>query len=193
MKKILMIGAAVASALAVPAGAQTLTGTINITGTVATKCSIIGGANATTFTDNVNLGELSQADGTLEQSATLSNRFKSTTTNQAPAFRVACNTAAPRVSVDANELTTAGAAANGYANRVDYIARVAVGQANGGAVNISNQTTQASATTQVVGALSGGAQNNFTVTADTFTTPTANAVMVAGNYTGNIVITVTPS
>jgi hypothetical protein len=194
MKKILMIGAAVASALAVPAGAQTVTGTINITGTVTSKCAVVGGASTTSFTDNVNLGELAQADGTLEASGTLALRFVGTG-GTAPAFRVVCNSATPQVAVDATELTTAGTPGAGYTNRVDYIARVAVARAAGGTTTVSNATTgAATGATPVGGAISGAAGNNVTVTADTFTTPGgATALLVAGTYNGQIAVTITPS
>lgn len=194
MKKSLMIGAAVASALAVPAGAQTVTGTINITGTVASKCAVVGGGSATTFTDNVNLGELAQANGTLEASGTLAARFLGAG-GAAPAFRVVCNSATPRVAVDATELTTAGAVGAGYTNRIDYTAHVTVARAAGGTVTFDNATTAgASAPTTVGGAISGAAGNNVTVTADNFvTTAGPTALLVAGTYNGQIAVTITPS
>jgi len=194
MKKFLMIGAAVASALAVPAGAQTVTGTINITGTVTSKCAIVGGGSTTTFTDNVNLGELAQANGTLEASGTLASRFVGAG-GSVPAFRVVCNSATPAVAVDATELTTGGAASTGYTNRIDYVAHVAVARAAGGTTTVNNATTgAATGATPVGGAISGAAGNNVTVTADTFTTPGgASTLLVAGTYNGQIAVTITPS
>jgi hypothetical protein len=189
-----MIGAAAASALAMPAGAQTVTGTINITGTVTSKCAVVGGASASTFTDNVNLGELAKADGTLESSATLAARFLGAG-GATPAFRVVCNSATPAVAVDATELTTAGAASTGYTNRIDYTAHVAVNRAAGGVATINNDTTAIpTAATPVGGAISGAAGNNVTVTADNFvTTAGATALLVAGTYNGLISVTITPS
>jgi hypothetical protein len=194
MKKFLMIGAAAASALAVPAGAQ-VTGTINITGTVASRCAVVGGATPTTFTDNVNLGELAQANGTLESSATLASRFISTNSGSAPAFRVVCNSANPAVAVDATELTTAGTASTGYTNRIDYSAHVTVNLASGTTATVNNSTTTAATGATALGApISGAAGNNVTVTADTFSTPGgATTLLVAGTYNGAIVVTVTPS
>jgi hypothetical protein len=195
MKKILMIGAAVASALAVPAGAQTVTGTINITGQVTSKCAVVGGASTSTFTDNVNLGELAQANGTLEASGTLAARFLSTNSGAVPAFRVVCNSATPAVAVDATELTTTGTVGAGYTNRIDYVAHVTVAKATGGSTTVDNATTAgATAATPVGSAISGAPGNNVTVTADNFTTPGGAAtLLVAGTYNGQIAVTITPS
>lgn len=193
MKTFLMIGAACASVMAMPAFAQTVNGTINITGTVGSKCAVVSPTPGSTFTDNVNLGELAQANGTLESSATLSGRFISTTTSATPALRVVCNSANPRVAVDATELTTGGTAGAGYANRVDYTARVNV-TTTSGVVTVANATTGAATAATALGApITAAAGNNVTVTADTFTTPTAGAVLVAGNYTGQIVFTIAPN
>ena len=195
MKKYLMIGAAIVSATTVPATAQTVTGTINITGTVTSKCAVVGGASSSTFTDNVNLGELAKPDGTLEASGTLAARFVSTNGGATPAFRVVCNSATPAVAVDATELTTTGSVGGGYTNRIDYVAHVAVARASGGTTTVDNATTgAATAATPVGSAISGAAGNNVTVTADNFTTPGgATTLLVAGTYNGLIAVTITPS
>ncbi|CAM3095905.1 hypothetical protein SPAN111604_03465 [Sphingomonas antarctica] len=192
MKKFLMIGAAAASAMAMPATAQTVTGTINITGTVTAKCTIVGGATATTYVATRDLGELDQADGTLEASATLATRFGVAGTT-APAFRVVCNSAAPQITVDANPLVNGAATPTGYNNTVNYIAHVAVNRADSTTGTFDNATTGAATGPAAVGGpISGAAGNNVTVTADTFSTPTAAAPLVAGAYTGNIVVTISP-
>lgn len=192
MKKLLFAGACAAALMGAPAAAQT--GTINITGTVAARCAIVGGSSGSTFTDNVNLGELAKSDGTLETSGTLTARFTSTTTSGTPAFRVVCDSANPSVAVDATELTTPGAPPTGYNNRIDYVARVNVTTAGGGNVLVSNATTGAATAPTPLGApISGAPGNNISVNADTFSTPTPGALLVAGTYTGNILVTVTPS
>ena len=65
MKKIVLTALAATTAfIAMPAAAQTVTGTVTLTGSVAPKCSVNPGA-ASTFSASVNFGELSQANGTL--------------------------------------------------------------------------------------------------------------------------------
>jgi hypothetical protein len=194
MKKFLMIGAACASVLAAPASAQSVAGQVNITGTVTARCAIVGGASTTAFTDNVNLGELAKADGTLEATGTLASRFTGAG-GGAPAFRVVCNSANPKVAVDATELTTAGAASAGYTNRIDYTAHVTVAKAAGAPAVINNDTTAiATPATALGGPISGAPGNNVTITADAFqTTAGATALLVAGTYNGQILVTITPS
>ncbi|ALJ16180.1 hypothetical protein [Sphingopyxis macrogoltabida] len=198
MKKLayLSVAAASAIALASPAAAQTTaTGTINITGSVANKCMVVssGGAASSTFTDSRDLGELAQANGTLESSGVLESRF-GTSGSGAPTFRVVCTTAAPVVSVNADPLVNAAAADTGYSNTVNYTATATFALTGGGSTPVANVTTSATDTSATLASRLAASGDNVTITTSLFNTDAAgaNALMVAGSYTGKIVVTVSP-
>ena len=81
----------------------------------------------------------------------------------------------------------------GYANTVHYNANVQLSLV-GGNQTLSNDTllVPGGATQTYTARLATGA-NNVSVTADTFRTPGASDVMLAGTYNGNIQITVAPA
>ena len=103
--------------------AQETTGTINLTGTVAGQCSVTGGGQS--FSETINLGELSGNDG----------RLRTDLTDASPDaernFSVVCTSATPRVRLSATRLATGTTAPTGYANNIDFTAQVAVLQASG--------------------------------------------------------------
>jgi hypothetical protein len=169
-----------------PAAAQTVTGTVTLTGSVAPKCSVIAPPGGTTFARSVNFNELSQADGTLRTG--LSADFAAAVT----AVTLVCNTNTPQVTVTSLPLATATAAAAGYDNSIDYTAHVAVSKAGGGTTTVDDDTIPAAGTgpTAVGGALLNG--SNVAITADNFRTNAATDILVAGSYSGTITIVITP-
>lgn len=187
MKKIVLAALAATSALiAVPASAQTVTGTVNLTGSVAPKCFVLPG-NGGTFTGSVNFGELAAADGTLRSG------LSGDVTAAALAFRVLCTTANPDVTVDASPLATATAATAGYANTINYAAHVAFSIVGGGTDNVSNDSSAPAATAATLSGRLNGVGTNIAITADTFRTAAATDILVASpTYTGSIVVTVAP-
>jgi hypothetical protein len=190
MKKLFAISVAASLvAMASPALAQDVTGTVNITGTVAPKCLVVPGA-ATSFSQNVALGELAQADGTL--ATDLAARFLSAGGSGLEA-RVVCTTAAPTISVDATEIQSTAAAAPGYANRIDFTANVAVTTTNGTA-NFSNSSAGAALSAAPIGGrLANNGGNNIAITATGFATENATDLLVAASdYTGQIVVVIAP-
>lgn len=193
MKKIVLLAlAASIVAVATPAAAQNATGTVNITGSVADKCQVtpVAGGNYVTSRD---LLELSQADGTLEASATLATRF-GLAGSTAPTFRVVCTTAAPKVSVAAAPLlhTTVGlqAPAGGYTGTINYTADVKVTTV-AGSENVSD-TTAAGSTDLTLASRLAASGNNVEITTSAFNTA-ASALLNAGGYSGQIVVTVSPN
>lgn len=198
MKKILLAVLAASTALvAMPASAQTVTGTVNISGSVAPKCQVVptgGGGVSSTFTANVALGELSDPDGTLVSSASLSTLFNAGGTGAAIlTFRVVCTTAQPGVSVDADPIVNVATAPAGYANRVDYQADVLFDLVPSATdQTVSNDSAAALTTTSLNDRLVG-AGNNVTITAQNFRTPSATDIMVAGSYNGLITVVISPS
>ena len=193
MKKIVLLAFAASTvAVATPAFAQNATGTVNITGTVGDKCQVtpVAGGNYVTSRD---LLELTQADGTLEASATLATRF-GVAGSTAPTFRVVCTTAAPKVSVSASPLLhgTVGlqAPAEGYTGTINYTAGVKVSTV-AGTENVSD-TTAAGSTDLTLASRLAASGNNLEITTTAFNTA-ASALLNAGSYSGQIVVTVSPN
>lgn len=190
MKKIALIAMTVAAAIATPAMAQTtdVTGTINITGSVAPKCFVIGEAVGSTFTANVPMGELAQADGTLKDSTTLSNTFASVG-GAALDARVLCTSATPSVSVKAEPLVNTVAAPTGYDNTVDYRADVAFSLVGGTTQNVNDPSTDAVATTDTLSARLNGTGTNVRVRTSNWS---ATGTLVSGSYAGKITVVIAP-
>ncbi len=194
MKKLL--GLSVAASLltmANPAFAQDVTGTVNITGTVAPKCIVVPGA-ANSFETNVALGELAEADGRL--ATDLATRF-TTVGGTGLQARVVCTTAAPTITVDATEITSAAAATVGYANRINFTARVAVTVVNGNTTTTptftNNSIAAPLAATPIGGRLANNGLNNIAISATDFATPNPTDLLVAANdYSGRIVVVIAP-
>ncbi|TMJ11573.1 MAG: hypothetical protein E6G94_15645 [Alphaproteobacteria bacterium] len=197
MNKVLLTALAAASALAIasPAAAQTATGVVNITGNVDSKCIVIApgtptGGNA--FGGTVSLGNLAQANGTLESTATLESRFAAAGAANLE-YRVVCTAASTKISVDADPITTAAASTTGYSNTVQYQANVAVLLANSTPTPLVNDSLAVAATETTYPDRLKASVNNIIVTASNFRSAAATDVMLAGAYTGKITIIVTPT
>ena len=183
MKKIALLAIATSAAIASPAMAQ-VTGTITLNGNVASKCSV-SPSNGNTFAQTVDFLELSQANGTLRNGLATNFGTKSAT--------VVCNTGTPMVSVDANPLATGGAAATGYANTINYTASVAVvatGTNNG---PFTNDTIAVATPAAAVGSALANSANNVNITTSGYGAGAASNILVAGAYTGNIIVVISPN
>ena len=170
MRKLIIL-ALPAALIAGPALAQSaVTGTVNIDGSVAGRCSFTLN-NAT-----ISLGEVSLAsNGKLDVSKV--NGKTATLTGW-------CNNTAATMAVTTTQLTTGTAATTGFDNRVDY-----TGTAVANAVSASDSSLPSSVgTASTVGQFTG----NIVVTLSAASSP-ANGLMVAGAYTGNVLVTLTPS
>lgn len=184
MKKIALVAIAASALSATPAFAD-VTGTINLTGSVAAKCVVDGGPG-TTFTDNVNFGELAQTDGTM--------RTDLASTFGTRSFTVKCNSGAPKISVDADPLATTATAATGYANTINYTASVALtltGTNNGPFTNASDAA--AGTATSVGSPLANSAQNVQITTSGYHTTNLTDLLVASNNYTGKITVVIAPN
>ena len=186
MKKIALLAMTAAAAIASPAMAQTVTGTINITGTVAAKCFVVPGAG-NTFGTNVAMGELAQSDGTLKPSATLSSTF-ATVGGTGLTAQVVCTSANPEVSVNSEALVNTAAADPGYDNSVDYTADVTFTRV-GGTTLVSDASSNPAATTATLPTRLTGTGTNISVATSGWS---AAGVLVAGSYAGKITIVVAP-
>lgn len=189
MKKIALIAMTAAAAIATPAMAQStsVTGTIDITGTVAPKCFVIGQAVGSTFGTTVPMGELAQANGTLKASADLSAQFL-TVGGAALDARVLCTTATPNVSVTAEPLVNTVAADTGYDNSIDFTADVTFTRV-GGTTLVSDLSSNPAASTATLPTRLTGTGTNVEVRTSAWN---ASGVLVAGDYTGKITVVIAP-
>jgi hypothetical protein len=172
MMRKLMIMALPAVLAASPALAQSapVNGQVDITGEVAGRCMF------TLPNKTISLGELSlSSTGKLDVSKV--NGRSETLTGW-------CNNTAASMTVTTTQLTNATAAPAGFDNRVDYTATATTGAI--GADDTSLTAGAGSAST--VGLFNG----TITVVLSAASSPN-NGLMVAGNYTGNVVVTLTPT
>ena len=187
MKKLALAALAVSAALATPAAAQNVTGTVNITGSVAPKCFVLPNNAGNTFGTTVAMGELAQSDGTLKDSATLSNTF-ATVGGTGLQAQVLCTSATPGVSVTAEPLVNTATADTGYDNSVDYTADVTFTQVVGTTAVHDPSNVPAASTATLTSRLNGSGTNVAVATSGW----NASGVLVSGNYTGKITIVVSP-
>jgi hypothetical protein len=169
MKKLLLLGsAAVAFATAAPAFAQ-VTGQVDVNGFVDDRCL---------FTvDNavINLGEISDADGKVDKVAVDAGTAT---------LKGWCNGSAATIAVEAHPLLNSAAGSASFDNRVDYKATASAGNAAP-----TDLTTDAGAGTPAsLGLFSG----DIVVDISDSASPN-NRLMVAGDYVGSIVVTLTPN
>ena len=171
MRKLLVLAAPLAL-LASPALAQStdVTGTVSIDGSVAGRCMF------TVPNKTISLGEISLAsNGKLDVSKV--NGRSETQTGW-------CNNTAASMTVTTTQLTNSTAAPTGFDNRVDYTATATTGSTS---ANDSSLTGGAGSPSSV-GLFSG----DITVVLSAASSPN-NALMVAGTYNGNVVVTLTPT
>jgi type 1 fimbria pilin len=189
MKKIALIAMAASAAIATPAAAQTVSGTITLTGSVSDKCLVVPGGGTSIFGQTVGFGELAQADGTLR--AGLATEFNALGIGA----RVVCTTAAPSITVDATALATAAAPAAGYDNSIDFLATVKVDTTDTADVPFTNDSGSANGVaTPIGGRLANNGGNNITVEASNFRTNALTDILVASpTYTGSIVVSIAPN
>lgn len=189
MKKIVLLALAASTvAVATPAAAQSVTGTITLNGSVAEKCLVVPGAGST-FGGIINLGELAQADGTLRTGIAAD-------ANASPfmAARVVCTSATPTISVDTTALATAAPAATGYDNSIDFNASVTLVTTGANNGPFANDSANAPLAATAVGSrLANSGSDNVTITTSGFRTFAATDLLVASpTYTGSIVVVIAP-
>jgi len=171
MRKLILLSAPLAL-LASPALAQStdVTGTVDINGSVAGRCMF------TVPNKTISLGEISLAsNGKLDVSKV--NGRSETLTGW-------CNNTTASMTVTSTELTNSTSAPTGFDNRVNYTATAVTG------------STSASDSSVVAGAGTPSSVGLFTgdivVTLSNASSPN-NGLMVAGTYSGNVVVTLTPT
>lgn len=186
MKSLAYSVLAAIAVMATPAAAQDATGTITLTGNVAPKCQVLSEGPATnSFVRSIDFGELAAADGTLRTG--LNTEFN----GQAFTARVICTTAAPNIAVDADAMANTVAADPGYDNSIDYNAVVDLEIVGGSAQFTNDSADPALGATPVGGRLANSA-TNVAISAESFRTNAPTDVLVAGSYSGQILITISP-
>lgn len=148
-----------------------VTGTVNVTGSVADRCQF------TLASANINLSELTQNDGTLDPAIV----------NAGSADLTAwCNGTAATIAVQANPLVNtgyAGPAVSGFTNRVDF-----TGAATANAVTVSDSSVGAPSASAPSGV--GIFTGNVHVA---LSAASASGKLIAGGYNGSVVVTLTPN
>lgn len=200
MTKLLILtfgGAAIAAATPATAQSTTSSGTINVTGNVAGRCSVVvsGSPASQSFSGTIALGTLDESDGTLSTAL-------ESTTSAAPgaspvSTRIVCTSASVGLSVTSDTLANGSrfsAPETGYANQIDYVAEMQVGLAAGGTGAVAFDTAVGGApTTATVGRLAATGQN-VTVRAHGFKSRGGPAsLLVAGDYTSTITVNIQPA
>ena len=202
MLKSVLVTAAATVALTGTAWAQeapggTVNGTVNVTGSVTGICAVVPpeGSPTDTFSGTIALGELNDSDGTLKDTL-----IGSSGASPAGTFttRVICTDSNPQVTVDATvleETPDAITPAAGYADMIDYTARVGITTASSGVVNFDTRTSDATGGGGPLNDLiAAGPSDNITVSVFDLDTVGGNTnILVIGEYLGVISITIAPN
>lgn len=173
LRYTLLAGLALASVASAAAAVTpvAVTGTVNVTGSVADRCQF------TLASANITLNELTQNDGTLDPAIV----------NAGTADLTAwCNGTAATIAVQANPLINtayAGPAVPGFTNRVDF-----TGAATANAVTVSDSSVGAASASAPSGV--GIFTGNVHVV---LSSSSASGKLIAGPYSGSVVVTLTPN
>lgn len=171
-----LIAIASLAMIASPAMAQTadVTGTVSIDGSVAGRC-LFTTPNATISLGELALGGADSSAGKLDASKV--NGETATLTGW-------CNNAAATISVEAFPLLNSASSATGFENRIDYTATASANDASPDDSSASAGAGQA----ETLGLYAG----DIEVALSDAATPNGG-LLVAGNYTGSVVVTLTPN
>lgn len=170
MKKLLLLGSAALALIGTaPAFAQA-TGQVDVNGFVESRCQFDGLGNAV-----INLGEISDAGGKLDEAAVDAGQAT---------LQGFCNGAASTIKVEAFPLLNSASASASFDNRVDYRATATAGNA----APIDDSNVAGAGSDVSLGLFSG----NIVVDISNSASPN-DRLMVAGDYNGSIVVTLTPN
>lgn len=183
MTKFASLALAAAALAAVASPALANSGSVDVTGTVGARCTAV-----TPITGSITLGELAKADGTVDAA------FAGNTGGLTRSFTVICNSANPKLSVNALPMINSAATTppSGYTNTVHYTATLSAMQAKGGTGSVADQSISTGATTGNVDRLAA-VQNNLSVTVGAGATAESTAILAAGSYAGKVEIVVSPT
>jgi hypothetical protein len=174
--------------LAPQATTQNATGTIDVRGTVAGRCSV-DGQSAGALSGVIDLQEIAAPDGTLRP-----DLQGPTVPGEQVSFGVTCNTGAPKVEIAATRMQTgAGAPPAGYTNVVDFTATADITTTGGAtAVHYTTAASPPGPSTAILTNPLANLANNVVVRVHSFTTA-QSVILTAGTYNATITITISPS
>lgn len=195
MKSFFAVAAAIAlsAVFTAPTEAQTVSGQVNIHGFVAPRCGSTLNAD-TTFNGTINLGELTQTNGTLN-----STFVNSTTTSPVgtAAFLIGCTGGGANVSLSATRLTNPTAPElPSSSNHIDYTAEIKIALGTGGFAYVDYTTAAAlpAATAQTISTYFAQSPGNFEVRVFGLAAENGtSSLLVAGSYDSAVTITVSPA
>ena len=201
MKKLLLLATAIAFVVGVSVAsaapvAGTLTGEVDITGSVAAKCTVItAGTNpeGQDFGSTIALGELAGTGGTLKIAL-------SGTTSGSPAggvqnFRVNCTGAGNAITLKADPIVAATSAPSGYANTVNFTAEADYAVVGGSSPVVQSHTSDSTTNSASfpAGVRLANASNNVQIQVYALATPNAGDILVADpSYLGHVTVTISP-
>jgi hypothetical protein len=169
LKLTLLTGVALLAAS--PAFAQTsVTGTVNVTGFVESKCQF-----ASPGSESIDVGKMNADTGVLDPTRI---------NGQAKILKVWCNQASASMEVEALPLLNTASAGAGFSNRVDFTATAKLGAA----VPNDTSTTAGAGTPQNVGLSSGDIEVTLSGAATA-----GGPLLVAGKYDGKVLVTLRPN
>ncbi len=189
-----LLGAATVAALMASAvSAQNVTGQVTVHGFVAPRCGSSYSGDST-FSGAIQLGELTQQNGTLSPSLAGSSA-------NSPAglatFLVGCTGTGSTVTVSATRLSNPSAPQlAGSSNDVDFTVQANIAMAAGGFTTVNYTTAQAlpSPTVAPISGVFANVPGNFEVKVFGLSAENGSAsFLVAGNYDATITVTVAPT
>lgn len=196
MKKIVLGALVSATALiAVPAAAQSTTGTVNITGKVAERCSVIETGSGQTFNSTLDLQALDNDKGAL-RSELVSSTSASPADSLKVDVRVNCNTTNPTIGVSATKLTNGAADPGaGYSNTINYSASLKVKTQSAKTVEAIYATgVDSSPVKKTLGErIAAGSDNNVSVSVFGLAADKTNAQLAQGTYNSVVTVTIEPT
>lgn len=195
MNKILLTALAASTALiAMPAAAQTVSGDVTITGSVAPKCLVVTGGtpSGSTFAGTIALGELAGADGRLRTDVETTFDTAAAALN----FQVVCTSGNTSVTVNANPIAAVNVASvpAGYSRSIDYTANVTFTLTPSGAPVVSNDSANAPGGATLLGGRLASGATNIAIDGANFRTAAITDLLAADTaYEGHILITIAPA
>lgn len=172
------------SAASVASAQQAVTGTVNVTGTVAPRCAFAS-QDAVTLA----IGEMSVTTGA---TADLGKLQPTTLTSRTANLNGFCNGVAASIGVEALPLLNTNftsAAPSGFDRRVDFTSQATVATAQLGSVSASDTTTAVGAGANAVAGLFS---NDIVVSFSNAATPTGGR-LIAGPYAASVIVTLRPA
>lgn len=186
MKKMILAALAASAAIASPVMAQTTTGTVDVTGSVQSKCTAQSPISGT-----ITLGELAKTDGTVD------GTFSSQSGGLSRSFSVVCTSANVQLKLSSDALNnqTDQTTGSGYTGRVHYTSTLTAKKANSATDASAVYTTADSLPAETAVSLGDrlkNTPNNVTVAVSAGTTTNGADILKAGSYKSTITITVAP-